>query len=297
MCNMKHAQRRRMFVVLALAMAAFMLAGCGYAGAAAFDDAQEIGVVSREDGSGTRGAFIELFGIEVRNEDGTRKDMTTKEAVIANQTNVMMTNIAGNKYGIGYISLGSLNSTVKAVDIGGVKAGVENVKNGTYPISRPFIIATKGEPKGAAKDFIGFILSKEGQAVISKGYIAVDDNPPTYSGSKPSGKIVVGGSSSVTPVMELLKEAYIALNPGLTIEIQQSDSSAGLKDGINGICDIAMSSRELRESELEQLIPIQIALDGIAVIVNNQNPLTNLTKEQVKAIFTGETTRWNALSR
>jgi phosphate transport system substrate-binding protein len=273
-----------------------VLAGCGYA-AAAFDEGQDIGVVSREDGSGTRGAFIELFGIEVRNADGTRKDMTTKEAVIANQTNVMMTNIAGNKYGIGYISLGSLNQTVKALDIDGVKATVENVKSGTYPVSRPFNIATKGEPKGLAKDFIGFILSKEGQAVVSNGYIAVDDKAPAYSGNKPSGKLVVGGSSSVTPVMERLKEAYIAVNPAASIEIQQSDSSAGLKDAINGICEIAMASRELKDSELEQLSPIQIALDGIAVIANNQNPIANLSKDQVKAIFMGETTKWNGLSR
>ncbi|MDR1581518.1 MAG: substrate-binding domain-containing protein, partial [Synergistaceae bacterium] len=285
---MKHVQRA-MGVILSLLMIVSVMVGCG-AASPAFDEAKDIGVVSREDGSGTRGAFIELFGIEVRNDDGTRKDMTTKEAVIANQTNVMMTNIAGNKYGIGYISLGSLNQTVKALDIGGVKATVENVKNGTYPIARPFNIATKGEPKGLAKDFIGFILSKEGQAVVSQGYIAIDGNAPAYSGGKPAGKIVVGGSSSVTPVMERLKEAYIAVNPAAAIEIQQSDSSAGLKDAINGVCDIAMASRELRESELEQLTPIQIALDGIAVIVNNENPFTNLTKDQVKAIFTGETT-------
>ncbi|MDR1134370.1 MAG: substrate-binding domain-containing protein [Synergistaceae bacterium] len=289
--------QRGMGVIIFLMVIASMLAGCGWASAAAFDEAREIGVVSREDGSGTRGAFIELFGIEVRNDDGTRKDMTTKEAVIANQTNVMMTNIAGNMYGIGYISLGSLNQTVKAADIGGVKATVENVKNGTYPISRPFIIATKGEPSGLAKDFIGFILSREGQEVVSQGYIAVDESAPAYSGGKPAGKIVVGGSSSVTPVMERLKEAYIAVNPGAAVEIQQSDSSAGLKDAVNGICDIAMSSRELRDSELEQLSPIQIALDGIAVIVNNQNPTSNLTQDQVKAIFTGETTRWNDLAR
>jgi phosphate transport system substrate-binding protein len=289
--------QRAMGVALSLLMVVSVLAGGGWASPAAFDEAQDIGVVSREDGSGTRGAFIELFGIEVRNDDGTRKDMTTKEAVIANQTNVMMTNIAGNKYGIGYISLGSLNGTVKALDIGGVKATVENVKNGTYPIARPFNIATKGEPKELAKDFIGFILSKEGQAVVSQGYIAIGENAPAYSGGKPSGKIVVGGSSSVTPVMEKLKEAYIALNPGAAIEIQQSDSSAGLKDAVNGICDIAMASRELKGSELEQLSPIQIALDGIAVIVNNQNPFTNLTKDQVKAIFMGETTQWNGVSR
>jgi phosphate transport system substrate-binding protein len=287
--NMKKATG----VLLSLVMVVSLLAGCS--SGAAFDGAQEIGVVSREDGSGTRGAFIELFGIEARNADGTRRDMTTKEAVIANQTNVMMTNIAGNRYGIGYISLGSLNQTVKALDIGGVKATVENVKNGTYAIARPFNIATKGAAAGLAKDFIDFILSAEGQAVVSQGYIAVDENAPAYSGSKPAGKIVVGGSSSVTPAMERLKETYIALNPGATVEIQQSDSSAGLNDAINGVCDIAMASRELRASELEVLTSIQIALDGIAVIVNNENPLTNLTQDQVKSIFVGETTQWSGL--
>ncbi|MDR1581529.1 MAG: substrate-binding domain-containing protein [Synergistaceae bacterium] len=292
---MKQVQKA-MCVIFSLVMVLSMLAGCGYAGAA-FDEGREIGVVSREDGSGTRGAFIELFGIEAKNDDGTRKDMTTKEAVIANQTNVMITNIAGNKYGIGYISLGSLNRTVKALDIGGAKATAENVKNGAYPIARPFNIATKGEPQGLTKDFIDFILSGEGQAVVSQGYIAVDENAPAYAGGKPAGKIVVSGSSSVTPIMERLKEAYIAVNPGAVVEIQQSDSSAGLKDAVNGICDIAMASRELKDSELEQLLPVQIALDGIAVIVNNENPFTNLTKDQIKSIFTGETTQWNGLDR
>ncbi len=260
-----------------------------------FDTKKAINVISREDGSGTRGAFIELFGILQKNEDGTQKDLTTKEAVIARQTDVMMTNVAGDKYAIGYISLGSLNDTVKALNIEGVVPTTENVKNGTYPVSRPFNIATKGEPTGLAKDFIDFILSAEGQAVVSKSYIAVDDAPLAYAGSKPSGKIVVAGSSSVTPVMEKLKEAYLAVNPNAQIEIQMSDSSAGMNGAIDGTCDIGMASRELKDSEKEKLTDIQIALDGIAVIVNNENPAADLTKDQVKAIFTGGVETWNGI--
>lgn len=261
--------------------------------APSFDTSKSIDVVSREDGSGTRGAFIELFGIEVKGDDGTKKDMTTKEAVIAKQTDVMMTNIAKDQYAIGYISLGSLNDTVKAIQIDGVDATTENVKNGTYPIARPFNIATKGEPTGLAKDFIGFILSAAGQAVASKSYIAMIDNAPAYAGDKPSGKIVVAGSSSVTPLMEKLKEAYLEVNPNATIEIQQSDSSAGMTGAMDGTCDIGMASRELKESELAALTPTAIALDGIAVIVHNDNPIANLTKDQVKAIFVGEAGKWS----
>ncbi len=260
-----------------------------------FDAKKAINVISREDGSGTRGAFIELFGILQKNEDGSQKDLTTKEAVIARQTDVMMTNVAGDKYAVGYISLGSLNGTVKALAIEGAAPTTENVKNGTYPVSRPFIIATKGEPTGLAKDFIGFILCAEGQAVVSKSYIAVDDSAPAYAGSKPSGKIVVAGSSSVTPVMEKLKEAYLAVNPNAQIEIQMSDSSAGMNGAIDGTCDIGMASRALKDSEKEKLTPLQIALDGIAVIVNNENPAADLTKDQVKAIFTGGVETWNGI--
>ncbi|GHV91585.1 phosphate-binding protein PstS 2 [Spirochaetia bacterium] len=276
-----------------LLVLAVVFAGCTGGKSAAFDKAKAIGVVSREDGSGTRGAFIELFGIEARGGDGSRKDMTTKEAVIAKQTDVMMTNISGDKYAIGYISLGSLNSTVKAADIEGVKASTENVKNGAYAVSRPFNIATRGEPKELAADFITFILSAEGQAVVAKSYIAIIDNAPPYTGSRLSGKIVVAGSSSVTPIMEKLKEAYIALNPNTNIEIQMSDSSAGMTGAIDGTCDIGMASRELKDSELAVLSATQIALDGIAVIVNNENPVTNLTKDQVKGIFTGEMVKWS----
>ena len=274
-----------------------MFAACSGKSDSGFDAEKDIVVISREDGSGTRGAFIELFGIEQKSDDGSRKDLTTKEAIIAKQTDVMMTNISGDKYAIGYISLGSLNDTVKALQIDGTSPSTASVKDGTYPIARPFNIATKGDLDGLAKDFIDFILSAEGQAVIGKSYIAVDDSAPAFEGSRPSGKIVVAGSSSVAPIMEKLKEAYLEINPDATIEIQQSDSSAGITGVIDGTCDIGMASRSLKDSELEKLTPTQIALDGIAVIVNNQNPIISLAKEQVKTIFIGETTTWNEIGQ
>lgn len=255
----------------------------------------EITVVSREDGSGTRGAFIDLFAVEVKADDGTKKDMTTKEAIIASKTDIMLTNISGDPNAIGYVSLGSLNDTVKALSIDGVAASAENVKNGTYPIARPFIIATKGEVSGLAADFISFILSREGQAVVGKGYIAIDNDAPAYAGTMPEGKITVAGSSSVTPVMEKLKEAYLIINPNVVIEIQLSDSTAGMTGTRDGTCDIGMASRELKESELAELTGTPIALDGIAVIVNTKNPVNGLTREQVRSIFIGEVTAWDAL--
>jgi phosphate transport system substrate-binding protein len=255
-------------------------------------EAQPITVVSREDGSGTRGAFIELFGIEQKEADGTRKDLTTKEAVIANQTEVVLVSVAGDAGCIGYVSLGSLNDSVKAVDIDGAAATTDNVKSGMYSVSRPFIIATKGDPSGVAADFIGYILSAEGQAVVqSSHYIPLE--AAEWQSGQPSGKITVAGSSSVTPLMEKLTEAYAVVNPNAVIEIQMSDSSAGLTAAIDGACDIAMSSRDLKETEAAELTPVKIAIDGIAVVVNKDNPVSNLTKDQVKAIFTGETLQWS----
>lgn len=285
--------KKAMSVMILSAMALPMFIGCVYGASSSFDTSKPIGVVSREDGSGTRGAFIELFGVEVKNENGSKKDMTTKEAIIANQTSVMMTIVASNKYAIGYISLGSLNNTVKAVRIEGINASAQNVKNGTYPIARPFNIATKDKLTGLAKDFVNFILSAEGQGVVAKSYIAITDKAPSYAGDKPSGKIVVAGSSSVTPVMEKLKEAYLKVNPNAVIEIQESDSSAGMTATINGTCDIGMASRELKESEMRQLTTKRIAIDGIAVIVNNGNPVVNLTKKQVQAIYMSKTQKWS----
>lgn len=253
----------------------------------------EISVVSREDGSGTRGAFIELVGVEQKDEEGNKVDYTTDLAEITNSTSVMMTTVAGNKYAIGYISLGSLNDTVKGLKVDGVAPDVDTVKNGDYKIARPFNIATKEELSEVAQDFINFILSDDGQAVVEdKGYISIAQGNG-YEASGLSGKITVAGSSSVTPVMEALKEAYAALNPDVTIEVQQSDSTTGMTSTMEGICDIGMASRELKDSEVESgLIGTQIAMDGIVVIVNNENALEDITTEQVCSIYVGDVTDW-----
>ena len=259
--------------------------------------ADEVNVISREEGSGTRGAFIELFGIEQKNEDGEKTDYTTDDCDITNSSSVMMTSVAGNDCAIGYISLGSMNETVKALLIDGVKASVENIKNGSYKVARPFNIATKSEVSDSAKDFIAFIMSAEGQAVIeANGYIAVAEDAPAFDGGKVSGKIVIAGSSSVTPVMEKLKEAYENMNPNVEIELQQSDSSSGMASAIDGVCDIGMASRELKESELEKgLTGLIIAMDGIAVIVSLDNPVEGLTTEQVRDIYMGVITDWSEM--
>lgn len=277
------------------------LTGCGNkdeSDSARFDTAREINVLTREDGSGTRGAFIELFGIEQKNEAGEKVDYTTDTAAVTNSTSVMMTTVAGDLYAVGYISLGSMNNTVKAVQIDGTDATVENIKSGAYKIARPFNIATKDGLNDTAQDFIDFIMSADGQAVIEdNGYISVSD-AESYAGKMDSGKIVIAGSSSVTPVMEKLKEAYLAKNPGVTIEIQQSDSSTGMSDTIDGTCDIGMASRELKDSEIEKgLTAAVIAMDGIAVIVNNDCPVNSLTSEQVKDIFMGNAVTWSEISQ
>ena len=257
-----------------------------------------ISVLSREDGSGTRGAFIELFGIEQKDADGNKVDNTIDSAEITNSTSVMMTTVAGNKAAIGYVSLGSLDeSQVKAVLIDGAEATAENVKSGTYKVSRPFNIATKGDPDGLAKDFIDFILSEEGQAVVEENGYVSEGNTGAFEGTMPEGKITVGGSSSVTPVMEKLKEAYTTVNPNATIEVQQSDSTTGMTSTIDGTYDIGMASRELKDEEAAQLTPQVIALDGIAVIVNKENPITELTSEDVLNIYTGVTTDWSEIAQ
>lgn len=313
--------KKSLAMVLALGMTMVSLAGCGSsnnetaapetttagqttAGDAAADTTAAqtealaaaegpITVVSREDGSGTRGAFIELFGVEEKNDAGEKMDMTTEDAEITNSTSVMMTTVAGNKEAIGYISLGSLNDTVKAVKIDGVEATVENIKSGSYKIARPFNIATKEDMSEVAADFIKYIMSEEGQKVVEdNGYIS-QGNEGAYEPAGVSGKVVLAGSSSVTPVMEKLKEAYAVLNPDVTVEVQQSDSTTGVTSALEGVCDIGMASRELKETELEKGIKgTVIAMDGIAVIVNNDSPVDELSSEAVKGIYTGEITDW-----
>ena len=268
----------------------------GAAPSSSFDADREITVVSREDGSGTRGAFIELFGIEQKDASGNKVDTTTEEAIIANKTDVMLTNVSGDKYAVGYVSLGSLNDNVKALRIDGAEASAENVKNGSYKISRPFNIATKSDISEVAQDFIDFIMSAEGQEVASDGYIAINDSAEPYTGSKPAGKVVVAGSSSVSPLMEKLKEAYIAVNTNAEIEIQTNDSTSGMNGAIEGTCDIGMASRELKDSEAAELTSTAICLDGIAVIVNPENPTNELTSDTVKDIFTGTITSWSEIN-
>ena len=284
--------------IAVMALAAVMAAGMAVPTMAADMSSDPITVVSREDGSGTRGAFIELFGVEEKDADGNKVDNTTEEAEITNNTAVMMSTVAGDVDAIGYISLGSLNDSVKAVKIDGVEATAENIKSGEYKVSRPFNIATNGEVSDVAQDFIDYILSPEGQAVIEEnGYISIDDVKDAES-TQPEGKVVVAGSSSVTPDMEKLKEAYAEVNPNAEIEIQQSDSTTGMTSAIDGICDIGMASRELKDEELEAgLTSTTIANDGIAIIVNNDNPTDDLSVDQVKSIYVGETTTWGDLTK
>lgn len=302
--------KKKIFAVVALAaLMVTAFAGCGSSNGASsnsdttteaattvaqtnFDTSKQITVVTREEGSGTRDAFTELTGVLVK--DGDKKtDKTVTSAVTINSTEAVITNVKDNEAAIGYISLGSLNDSVKAVKIDGVEATAENVKSGDYSISRPFNIAYKGQLSEVAQDFVNYILSADGQKVVEdNGYVAVSEEK-AYSGSKPSGKIVVAGSSSVSPVMEKLAEAYQAVNTNANVEIQTSDSSAGMQAAMEGTCDIGMASRELKDEEVSSLTPTTIAKDGIAVIVNNANTCETLTKDQVKSIYTGETTLWS----
>ena len=243
---------------------------------------KSISVLSREDGSGTRGAFIELFGIEKKDASGKKIDYTTDEASITNSTAVMLTSVAGDRYAIGYVSLGSLNNSVKAVKIDGAEATVANINNGSYKISRPFNIAVKDELSSAAQDFVNFIVSDEGQKVIAANKYIKIQNTKAYSSNKAGGKIVIAGSSSVSPVMEKLIESYKNVNPNAKIELQTSDSTTGVTNAINGTCDIGMASRGLKDSEKAKgVAEITIAIDGIAVVVNKENPAANLTKARL----------------
>lgn len=281
------------------------MTGCGSSNGASGSDAgsgsdtgsasQPISVVSREDGSGTRGAFVELTGVEEKDADGNKTDNTTADVIISNSTEIMMTTVSGDEYAIGYSSTGSLNDTVKALNVDGVEPTAQNIKDGKYSLSRPFNIATKGTPGKLAQDFIDYILSEEGQKVVEdNGYIASVDDAKAFKSSGESGKLVVAGSSSVTPVMEKLAEAYKAVNKKAEIEIQESDSTTGMTAAADGTCDIGMASRELEDSEKDKGLTSQaIALDGIAVIVNTQNTRTEITTDMVKKIFTGEVTDWS----
>lgn len=298
---------RKISRVLALAASFVIAAGCmagcgskdngsnGSASGSDFDTSNTISVVSREDGSGTRGAFVELTGVEEKNSDGKKVDMTTDEAIISNSTEIMMTTVAGDDYAIGYASLGSVNDTIKALNVDGVEATAENVSNGKYTLARPFnIVTSKSGVSAVAQDFINFIMSDDGQKIISDNKYIEVDSTGAFESDKSTGSIVVAGSSSVTPVMEKLAEAYKKVNSGAEIEIQESDSTTGVTNAINGTCDIGMASRDLKDTESKENIEASaIAMDGIAVIVNKNNTLDDITTDQIAKIFKGEVTTWD----
>lgn len=299
---MKDTMNKRLIgTLLAGVLATSLLAGCmgntqtqteTETAAEASAPSGTISVVSREDGSGTRGAFVELTGVQSE-ENGNKVDNTTPDAIIANQTEVMMQNVSSDANAIGYSSMGSLNDSVKAVQIDGVDANTDNVLSGDYSLSRPFNIVLKGDAEGVAADFIKFILSKDGQQVVQDaGYIQIDSEAEAFESDGSKGEITVAGSSSVSPVMEKLKEAYEAINADAKVTIETSDSTTGINSTAEGICDIGMASRDLSDEEAANLESMQIALDGIAVIVNPENAVENLTTEQVRQIFTGEITDW-----
>lgn len=279
-------------IFTSVALAATMLASCG-------GNSDKITVISREDGSGTRGAFIELTGIEEKDSNGNKTDNTKKDALICKSTDVVLTQVSGDKNAIGYISFGSLNDTVKALKVEGVEPSTATIESGDYKIVRPFNIAVKDGLSDAAQDFENYILSSEGQDIIEKaGYIKIDKSAVAYSSNNASGKVVVSGSSSVTPVMEKLAEAYQKANTNVTVDVQQSDSSTGIKDAINGTSDIGMASRDISDDELSQGIKsVTIAQDAIAVIVNKDNAVDDITMDEIKAIYTGSKTTWSDESK
>ena len=298
----KHGLRKYAAIAVSVLCLTGALAGCGSSSSSSSSgstdtkaaSSKNITVVSREDGSGTRGAFIELVGVEQKDSSGKKIDMTSEDAVVVNSTATVITTVAGDESSIGYISLGALNPTVKAVKVGGVEATADNVKNGSYKLSRPFNIATKGTPNELSQDFINYIMSADGQKIVEdNGYIS-ESNTGTFTSAGSTGKIVVAGSSSVTPVMEKLIEGYKKVNSGATIELQESDSTTGMTAVKDGTCDIGMASRELKDSEKSAGLTSQaIALDGIAVVVNAKNSISDMTIDQIKSVYTGETTEWS----
>lgn len=275
-----------------------------------------ITVISREDGSGTRGAFVEIVGVE----DENGNDLTTTEATIQNQTSGVMQAVGNDPQAMGYISLGSLDDTVKAVNVDGAEASAEAIVAGDYPIARPFLLAWNAEEElsEVSADFLNFIHSQEGQTVVEEeGYIAVTESGsqaegeeteaaeetegasgaaslPNYepAGEGLEGTIEIVGSTSVTPIMERLAEVYGEYQNGVEINVSSVGSSAGIEAAINGTADFGMSSRALDEDEAGQVNSEEIAIDGIAVIVNLDNPVEELSLDTIRSIFLGEITAW-----
>ena len=289
----KNFIKKSLLTAVVLLMAVSALTACS-SDDGGFNDTRQINVISREDGSGTRGAFIEILGISVTDADGNTRDMTYDNAEIANGTSIVMGSVSGNDYAIGYISMGSLNDSVRALNINNVAATPENVINGSYILFRTFYMTVQNDVSDLTQDFIDFVLSAEGQEIAGRNYIAAIPSAPAYiPGENLSGTIVVAGSTSVSPLFERLKEAYEAIHTNVTVEVQVMGSTAGINASISGLADIGLSSRDLRPSELEEIHAISVAYDGLAVIVNNNNPLANLTPEQVRQVFVGDIRRWD----
>ena len=289
----KETGKKVLAVIGAAAIIGTVLAGCSAASGEKEKDNASITVISREEGSGTRDAFVELMGIVDENDN----DITIQTAEITNSTSVMTSTVAGNKSAIGYVSLGSLSEEVKALQLDGVEPSTQAVKSGEYKLQRPFNIAyINGSLSDTAKDFVSYIMSTDGAKIIDgEGYISTDTQT-TYKASGKKGTVTLAGSTSVAPLMNVLADQYKALNPDVKIEIQESGSSAGIQSAIEGAVDIAMSSRDLKDDEAKTLQATQIALDGIAVIANKENSVTNITSQQVKQVYTGEITSWSEIN-
>lgn len=287
------------FKLLPAALSIFILvSGCAnIAAGGQFNRQENINVLSREEGSGTRGVFVELFGVEEKDAQGNKTDKTVATAEITSSTSVMLSKVAGDFHSVGYISLGSLNDSVKALAVEGVTPSAETVQKGTYPVSRPFNIVTNSKPDDLTKDFINYIVSAQGQAIVSEtGFVPVDDTGE-FTSQKPEGKIVIAGSTSVSPVMEKLREAYLKLNTNGAIDLETSDSTTGVNSTVSGIANIGMVSRELKDNEVKQdIVSYTIAKDGIVVIVNQENPIKEITIDQVKGIYTGKIQGWGEVA-
>ena len=284
-------------IITLILLLSMVFAGCAQSSeeTADFDFDKDITVVARDAASGTRGAFHEIMKIIVKEKD-TEIDKLVIGALEFDGTDKVITAVEGDKYGIGYISLGSVSERIKALAVGGAEPSVENVKSGAYSVSRPFLLVTKGTENELIKDFLKFTESVEGQAITNDmHFIGTADSPEEYTASGMSGTIKVAGSTSVAPLMEKLQEAYNELNPDVTFETQAQGSSQGIKAAIDGSYDIGMASRELKDEEASQLNRYVLAIDGIAVIVNNKNPISDLAADDITNIYLGEITKWGGI--
>lgn len=274
---------KKIVVIFAAFLLTVLLTGCR--------ENADINVISREAGSGTRDAFTQLTGIK---ENGSDNTAVTSE--ITSSTFVVIKSVAGDKNAIGYVSLGTLAGDIKALKINGTAPSAENIENGTYPLVRTFNIVDRGDLTAEAQDFVDFVMSAEGREIIEKeGYVAAGeaDSPEKSEKDSRKGRIVIAGSTSVAPLMDVLADKYMKYHPKVKIEIQQTGSGAGITSVLAGACDIGISSRELTEEEMAKGARASaIARDGIVVIVNQENETEDMTIDEIRDIFTGRRTVW-----